>query len=299
MLIFNTQSVELTRHAEYVEIYCGAVPIEKISWFSEDESVALFGRGCVIATGNGSTTVYATYKNQRLECRVSCSMDDDEHMISTRLLRSPRLAPPEVEDMADSSFFDDAVFIGDSISAALKSWHEKTGCFGEAMFMTRNTMGLENTLDGRITISYQGQKLSPEEAVLASGKKKVFVMLGHNDILLYKVEGCLERWEEFARRIMEMNPDVELYIQSCTPMSWVSQTDGFNNEMLTELNEGLRLFCEEKGYHYVETAPWFRDLSNGMADVYSSDKYVHINFDGAALWERILKAYAAEQSKGE
>jgi len=299
MLAFSTTQVELTRHAQYVEIYCGTTPIENISWFSDDESVAMFSRGCVIATGIGSTTVHARYRNQTLSCQVSCTMDDDEHMIEERLLRAPRLAPPIVEDMEDSSFFSDAIFMGDSVSYVLQGWHEKTGCFGEAIFMTRSSMGLENTLDGRIGIYFQGENLSPEEAISRTDAKKLFIMLGHNDLGLYGVDGTMERWREFVLRIKDKNPELQLYIQSCTPISWVGQFDNFNNDLIEQLNAELEAFCQEQGFEYVDIAPWFRDLSNGMADVYSSDKYVHINYDGAALWERVLKAYAAEQSQGE
>lgn len=292
MLIFSTDTVELTRHAQYEDIYCGTAPLESISWYSDDESVAMFSQGCVIATGIGSTRVRAVYRGQELSCQVSCTMDDDEHMIPDWLLRAPRLAPPELKDPEDAGFFADALFLGDSISYALQGWHERTGCFGEAVFMTRSSMGLQNSLDGRIGLYYQGREMSPEEVVQAVGAAKVFVMLGHNDLGLYGVDGTMERWAEFAGRIMELNPDVQLYIQSCVPISWVGQYDNFNNELVEQLNERLESFCEENGYVYVDIAPWFRDLTNGMADKYSRDKYVHLNYDGTALWEKVLKAWA-------
>ena len=50
------------------------------------------------------------------------------------------------------------------------------------------SLGLQNTIDVRQKISYQGKQYSPEDALEAAGVNKVIVMLGFNDIALYGIE---------------------------------------------------------------------------------------------------------------
>lgn len=289
-----------TEKSQMEEIYCGTVPMENISWTSDDESIAIFSQGTVIAINAGTTTVYAQYKDQLLSCKVDCQVDPDApaHSLPYELIYAPRLAPPMV-DLEEKSFFSDAAFIGDSVSYVLQRWHEKTACFGDAVFLVRSSMGLQNTIDGRFKLYYQGEELSVEDAVEKSGVNKVFVMLGMNDIALFGIDGTIERWEIFTDRIVEKSPDVDLYIQSCTAINHRGAYPGYDNDLFDQYNDALEQFCLEKGYTFVDIAPYFKDYTNGLPNKYSSDGFVHISYDGAAAWERVLKAYALSLEEGE
>lgn len=298
-LVLTQQEITMTRKGEVVELYCGEVELAEISWFSDDESIALFSQGKVVCINAGTTTVYARYRDQEVCCQVTCEVEDGPAgTVSADLLHAPRLAPP-LADMEDTSFFDDAAFVGDSVTYVLQQWHNKNGSFGNATFLTRSSMGLQNTIDGRIKIFFRGQELSPEDAVAAAQVNKVFVMLGFNDIALFGIDGTLERWDIFLDRILEKNPDVDIYIQSCTPVHHQGTYPGYDNDLFDRYNEALEAYCQDNGYHFVNIAPYFKDFSNGMATRYSSDHFVHMTYEGTAVWEQVLKAYVAEQTKGE
>lgn len=292
----SCNSLVLTQKGQIVELYNGTIPKNEISWLSADESVALFSQGSVVAINPGTTVVYAKYLDQIIFCEIICDVNPDGPAvyIPAELHHAPRLAPP-VTNMEDTSFFDDAAFIGDSVSYVLQQWHLSNGAFGNAIFMARSNLGLQNTIDGRMKVFYQGVQYSPEDGLAAAGVNKVFVMLGTNDIALYGVEGTIERWDTFTSRILEKCPDIEIYIQSCTPVHDDGDNKGINNTLLDNYNAAIEVFCEEKGFHFVNIAPYFKDYTNGMANVYSSDRFVHITNDGAYTWECALKAYAAEQ----
>ena len=94
---------------------------------------------------------------------------------------------PRVED----SYFDDAIFIGDSVSLKLnlyvtKSRQSNSTLLGKAQFLTAGSMGSGNALqevsDDSIHPLYNGEKMSLADAVAASGAKKVYSMLGMNDL---------------------------------------------------------------------------------------------------------------------
>lgn len=290
----------LTEKGQTFQLYCGEVEFEKVSWFSDDEEIALFSQGVVVAINQGTTTVHATYGTQKVSCQVTCDVDPEARKpwISGDLLHAPRLAPPVVENEDVLDFFADAAFVGDSVSYVLQQWHYKTGAMGDATFLTRSSLGLQNSIDGRLKLFYQGKELTPEDAVAAVGVNKVFLMFGFNDLGLFGIEGTLERWEIFVDRILEKNPHVTIYIQSCTPIHHAGEYAGYDNTLFDEYNLALEAFCQEKGYHYVNIAPYFKDFTNAMATKYSSDQFVHMTYEGTAVWVEVLKAYAAEQMNG-
>ena len=296
----SRKTLILTQKGQTKEIYCGEVPLEELSWFSEDESIAIFSQGTVIAINEGSTRVYAQYMDQTVSCDVFCVVDPEAHLpgLPDSLIHAPRLGAPVV-DMEDTSFFDDAAFIGDSVSYVLQQWHNQNGAFGDAVFLVRSSMGLQNMLDGRMKLFFRGREYSPDEALAVAGVSKVFIMFGFNDLGLYGIEGTIDRWEQFTDRILQNCPEIQIYIQSCTPIHHAGEYPGYDNELFDAYNVALEAFCREKGYHFVNIAPYFKDFTNSMPTAYSSDCFVHMTYEGTAVWERVLKAYAAEQIKGE
>lgn len=293
----SEESVVLTEKGQSMTLYCGDVAINEISWFSEDESIALFSQGVVVALNAGETVVYAEYRGTVISCNVVCDVDPEAPApyVDPALLQSPRLGIPYVEDPSDTSFFDDAAFIGDSVSYVLQQWNLKHGNFGNAVFLARSSLGLQNTIDGRLTLNYQGVSYSPEDALAAAGAKKLFVMLGFNDLNLFGIDGTLERWDIFLERIIEKNPDIQIYIQSCTPVHKDGQAGALNNENIDAYNEALKNYCQEHGYHFVDVASYMKDYRNSLVPAFCSDGKMHITYDGAVVWEYVLKAYAEQQ----
>lgn len=207
---------------------------------------------------------------------------------------APVLMPPEVDD-GPCSFYDDAAFMGDSISYTLFLHNGKTKDLGDATFLVRGSLGIHNTLNGQLKIHYRGQELAPWDAVKACGAKKLFIMMGMNDIGYYGIEDTMEKWEIFLEKIREESPKIQIYIQSQTPMWTDANLDLLNNDNIDIYNQRLEEAAEEWGCYFVNIAPYFKDSTNGLAAKYSNDNYVHMNFQGTDTWAKVLKAYAAEQ----
>lgn len=210
--------------------------------------------------------------------------------------RLPVLAPPEVEE-GPCHYFDDAVFIGDSISYCLMVHHTKTGDLGNAGFMVRGSLSLHNTLSEMLTVYYQGKSQTPWDALAESDAKKVFIMLGANDIGYFGIDAAMEKWAEFIGKIQEKRPDLQIIIQSQTPMWTEANQNLLNNDNIDIYNQRLKEFAQANNCEFLDIAPYFKDATNGLAQTYVSDLYVHINPEGTEVWAKVLKAYAAEQEK--
>lgn len=207
--------------------------------------------------------------------------------------RDPAMEAP-ANQTVDSSFFDDAVFVGDSISLKLSYYAASSGELGKAKFLVVGSYGVNNAVydhpDTKLT--YQGVKYQDiEEALAATGAKKVFIMLGMNDIGLYGIEKTIANWSVLLDLIHSTCPDITVYIQSMTPVWTGGEKGKLNNTNVLKYNAQLKAFAESNGYKYIDVHPYMQDSTGGLATCYCSDSYVHLTNEGAQRWIAVLKAY--------
>ena len=189
------------------------------------------------------------------------------------------------------NFFDDAAFIGDSVTLKLKYHHAETGALGKATFLCAGSYGVHNAVDNVLYVTYQGQEMTPQDALAACGAKKVFIMLGMNDIGLYGVEDTIVYWSKLLDNIRGKCPDIDIYIQSGTPIATGGEKGKLTNARMDEYNVELQKFCLENDCFYVDIATAMKDSTGGLKKEYCSDNYVHMTPEGCQVWVDVLFAY--------
>ncbi len=198
-------------------------------------------------------------------------------------------------------FFDDAVFVGDSISLGLRNYvnsqrNSGKDCLGKAQFLVAGSMGYGNALGAigssySIHPKYQGKEVLIEDGVKLIGAKKVFIMLGLNDFCVYSVETGMKNAEKLINRIIEKNPDIRIFIQSVTPVIKAKEHGKFNNKSIDAFNDALKNLCRSNGWTYVDVASSLKGTDNCFLDGYCSDKDsqgVHMSYSGCKVWIDLL-----------
>lgn len=282
VLELDMSELTVTTIGEQVSIYSGEIPAEVIYWYSADSSVAAVELGVVTAMGEGIANVYGIYGDQKVCCTVTSSAthNNDKKAI---------LTPPAFEN-ADPSFFDDAVFVGDSISVKLS--YCAGDRLGNAQFVVITSYGLHNAVNRLMSVPYRGGQYSNlEDAVAATGAKKVFIMLGVNDIGRFGLEQNMDNWRILVERIREACPGIQIYIQSMFPIWSGAQTSKLNNTKVYAYNFALRFFAEQYECGFIDVYPYLQNGAGGLAAEYCSDKYVHITEKGVDVWVSVLRAY--------
>jgi hypothetical protein len=117
------------------------------------------------------------------------------------------LQPPTTETVG-ASFFDDAVFVGDSVSLKLSYYASSSGRLGNAKFLVQGSYSARNAVSNKLQMSYQGKKMDLASAVAATGAKKLFIMLGMNDIAIVGVDKTIQNWRTMLGSIFEKCPDI-------------------------------------------------------------------------------------------
>lgn len=213
--------------------------------------------------------------------------------------------PPEELD----HYFDDALFVGDSVCQGLKLYidnHEKI--FQGMTFSVAAAYGFHNSLSPVSSKSlhplYQGQKRTIWEMVALTNPNKVFIGFGLNDFGCTTPESnknCLDR---IIANIRAVKPDVEIIILSAGYFTKAGESyrpslnDYRTNARHRDYNQYMLEYCNAIGLDYI-------DVSNGIADDYgylpkeaSLDNYCHMKIDQYTLWRDILYSYAANKILG-
>lgn len=204
----------------------------------------------------------------------------------------------------DKSWFDDAAFIGDSVSLKLKTYC-LGGALGKADFFTVGSYSTVNALrpvsDGYPHPSYQGVTMLSEDCVQKSGAKKVYIMLGMND-LSYGIEETIGRYQTLVENIQKKSPDAKIFIQSMTPMTTTSNIESAkrNNTTIKQYNQRLEEICEDNGWYFVDVASvMYDDSGSSLRTEYCSDPVdmgVHFTSEGCKKWVEYLLTHTVDFS---
>ena len=196
----------------------------------------------------------------------------------------------------EEKFFSESVFIGDSVTLGLQNYcgRNKSALHGAKILCAGSyavRFAIANPNTAEITIKYQGNKVRPEDALAAIGAKRVFIMLGLNDIGLLGIDKTITNWGTLVKNIRAKCPDIEIYIQSGTPL--YKGKGSLNNTNMDKYNVKLQQFCKDNGCFFVNVAEALKDSQGALQKQYCSDEYCHLTDAGVKAWIAYLKAYAA------
>lgn len=199
-------------------------------------------------------------------------------------------------EKVDKSYFDNVLFIGDSVTNMLKLNNDTYGLLGNAKFFASTGLGYGNSLwdlDYKYSVfpTYRGDTMLIEDAVVEIGLPKVYIMFGMNDIGVFGIDKSIENMKKLTERILEKSPDVQIYIQSVTPIIEGKERDDLNNEFIKEFNKRLCACCEELGFYFINVYEALSDKNGYMIKDYCGDidyMGMHPSNDGCKAWIEYL-----------
>lgn len=202
-------------------------------------------------------------------------------------------------------YFDDAVFIGDSVTRKLYIYIREQRAndpafMGGVHFLTAVSLGSGNALRPVTEQSAhplcKGKKRPLEESVLELGARKVYVMLGMNDLVTYTPQEAARNLETLLDRILVLNPQARIFVQSATPrMEGVY--DGCTNEALFAYDQLLYELCQRRGFDFIDVAWAMRDETGCLPAAYCGDPdgmRLHFSDEACAVWVDYLRTHVPE-----
>ena len=203
---------------------------------------------------------------------------------------------------ASTSYFKDAVFVGDSVSLGLYYYEVANDKLGDAQFLTAGSLGSTNALwevsDLSVHPRYNGVKMKLEKSIPLTKAKKIYIMLGMNDIS-YGVETAFKNFKTLTENIQKAAPYAMFYVESVTPK--VNQGEKnysgvLNNKNINIYNNKLSQLCREKGWYFINVAEAMFDNLGFLKREYCGDPDgmgMHFIPAGCAAWVDYLYKHTA------
>lgn len=197
----------------------------------------------------------------------------------------------------EDDYFSDAVFIGDSRTVGL---YEYGGLEEITTFYASTGLTVYKIFDSQIVeVPGQRQKQTIEEALSQNQFKKIYLMIGINEMGTGTVASFTNRYKEVVDHLLELQPGAILYIQGILKVSTErsNQGDYINNEGIVARNEALAELADNRRIFYLDVNPLVCDETGGLVASYTFDG-VHLKAKYIEIWKDYLKSHAIWLKEG-
>lgn len=204
---------------------------------------------------------------------------------ATTLTNEARYSPSIYGTYYDAkrSFFEsmpndtnEIIFLGNSITD-MCAWNE--------------LFGMQNIKNRGISGDVINGVIDRLEEVVSSYPKKIFLMIGTNDLARKKsIDQILADYEKLITLIMQKTPKTQLYLQSVLPTK--NQATRNNNDII-EINKGIVAIAKKYSLTYINLFDLFKTSENELNMNYSFDG-LHLNGQGYLLWKEAVIEYVVK-----
>lgn len=196
-------------------------------------------------------------------------------------------APVPEAPKTDSTWFDDAVFIGDSRTEGLIL---NTGLNNAIEYTHKGLM--VDTVFTKPVIDMDGAKITVMDALKTTQFRKVYIMLGINETGWPYNDVFIHKYGEVIDAVKEINPDAQIYVQQILPVSrTVSAEHSYiKNEKIAEYNALLQEMAEEKQVYFVAAAEAVADGDGALPEDAAVDG-IHLKKEYCVKWLEYLESH--------
>lgn len=193
----------------------------------------------------------------------------------------------------DDSYFDDAVFIGDSRTVGM---YEYGGLEETSTFYASTGLTIYKMFDSKIVaVPGQKKKITVEEALSEKQFAKIYLMIGINEMGTGTVESFMKAYGEAVQHLQQLQPDAVIYLQAIMKVTTdrSGQGDYITNEGIEARNEEIAKLADDEKIYYLDVNPLICDETGGMVASYTYDG-VHLKAQYIPIWLDFLKEHAVE-----
>ena len=192
--------------------------------------------------------------------------------------------------MRETAYFDDAVFVGDSITTGIDLYSSLTN----TSVVASTGINLETVLTAETVRNTAGEKVTIPKAVKELKPKKIYIMLGTNGIDWMSVESMIEQYQKFFDTLKKDNADAIFYIQSIPPVTREkeSKSNGLNLKKINEFNAKLLKLAEKNKAYFVDVHSALASEDGYLSPEISTDG-VHFNSSVYTTWIEYVRRHTS------
>lgn len=197
---------------------------------------------------------------------------------------------PLAFQLVDESYFDDALFIGDS---RMEGFGLHSGL--KSTFYAATGLQLHE-IDKYKVVKTPNGKVPIFTVLQPNTYKKIYIKVGLNELGWGTDELFLQEYADLIARLRAAEPDAVIYIHGLIHVTAAkSQTDAVHtNEKINARNAMLQQFAAEQQAYYIDINEVVSDADGALLPELTSDG-IHLKAQYMELWKNYLMAHAIVQ----
>lgn len=192
----------------------------------------------------------------------------------------------------DESYFNDALFIGDSRTQGFILY---SGLADTTSYAGKGLSVSKVFTDAIVTENGQDYTVSQALENHTGEFKKVYLMFGVNELGWSYPEIFRDKYRDVVQEVKKTQPDATIYVQSILPVSKEKSdsSDIYNKERIDMFNGLLKDMAAEEEVIYLDVASGVAD-ADGYLPADASTDGVHLNKEYCQIWLQYLEEHTAE-----
>jgi lysophospholipase L1-like esterase len=184
----------------------------------------------------------------------------------------------------NTAYFQNAVFIGDSITQGIKQYK----IYKSPQILTANNFSVNHT-----SITVNGTTVLASDAAAALKPKKVFVLMGVNDIIwMTSTKTFTNYYSKLIDQLKTKCPDATIYVQSVFPVTSTEEArqPKLDNSNIDSFNKALQQMCTTENVKYLDVASVLKG-SDGRLSVDDSTDGINIKPSEYYKWLNYISKF--------
>lgn len=196
-------------------------------------------------------------------------------------------SPVPLGAIVEDTYFDDAVFIGDSRTEGFFLYVGP----GDSRAFVHKGLTVDTVMTDPV-INLNGDKCSVIQALQETGFCKVYIMLGINETGWVYSSVFIEKYAALIKEIRKINPDAIIYLQSILPVSEnvSAQHSYITNEKISEYNVLIQQLAGEQQVYYLNVAEAVVSENGALPEEAAFDG-IHLNREYCEKWLEYLNTH--------
>lgn len=197
--------------------------------------------------------------------------DDVTAVSDAEVLPEEPIEEPEPEEPAeyeaDLSYFDDALFIGDSRTVGLREY----GDLGGAEVVADAGMNVYKIYEKEF-VTVSGEKKRLETILTERQFQKIYLMLGINE-LGYDFDRTVSRYEELLAKLREWQPQAKIFLEANLHITGEKSQASpiYTNENIDRFNQAVSRMADGREIFYLDVNELFDDEEGNLSKAYTTD----------------------------
>lgn len=244
-----------------------------------------------LVTGDGGQTGDLTQLEAETEAQSELPLETETERLepSTQLQGDSEREEEKTYTFThvEEDYFNDAVFIGDSRIVGL---HDYSG-WDHTTYYASIGLTVYDVFDKPI-VEENGMKITIEQALREHQFKKIYVMIGINEMGTGTVDTFMAKYEEMVHHLQELQPEAIIFLHEIMKVKQEkSETDPiFNNPAIQERNDRIAKLADNRTIFYLDVNEVVTDENGNLNADYTYDE-IHLLGKWYVLWTDYLKEH--------